>query len=161
MKESTFQSWDEVNENMKKLAELKVKKQKLEGEQTLAINEIKAKCNAKAVLISDEIKAIEKNMALFAEQNKDEFALKRTKKLMFGTISYRLTKKIVCSSIETAVKALKTLNLDSFLRVKEELDKDALLELDESILTKAGISIKREDKISIEPDSVRINSLTQ
>ena len=61
--------------------------------------------------------------------------------------------------MESAIKALKALNLDSFLRVKEELDKEALLELDESVLTKAGITIKREDKITIEPDYVQINSL--
>lgn len=158
-KESTFASWEEVNESFKKLAELQVLKRELEGKQTLAINEIKSDFARKAGQISDEIKELEKNISLFAESHREEFAKKRSKKLPFGTISFRLTKRIVCGGVESAIKALKALNLDSFLRVKEELDKEALLELDESVLTKAGITIKREDKITIEPDYVQINSL--
>lgn len=157
-KESNYTSWDEVNEDFKKLASLKVEKEKLEGKQTLEINEIKAKISAQAKVIATEIKTIEDNITRFAEIHRDEFVDKRSKKLQFGTISFRYTKKIICKSIETAIKALKALNLDSYLRVKEELDKEKLLELDEALLTKAGLSIKREDSIKIEPDFIKISA---
>ncbi len=158
-KESAFNSWEEVDENFKRLAELQVTKQKIEGEQTIAINEIKAKYSKLAGDVGEEIKEVEKNIALFAEAHRDEFAKKRSKKLTFGTIAFRMTTRVVCGAVESAIKSLKALNLDAYIRVKEELDKDALLELEPGLLSKAGISIKREDKITIEPDYVQINSI--
>lgn len=157
-KESKYTTWDEVNEDFKRLAALMVEKQKLEGRQTIAINKIKAMINAKSKVVTDEIKEIEDNIKRYADAHKAEFVDKRSKKLNFGTISFRFTKRIVCSCVESSIKALKALNLDSFLRIKEELDKDKLLELDEMLLTKAGLSIKREDSIKIEPDFVKINA---
>lgn len=157
-KESTYTSWDDVNEDFKKLATLQVEKLKLEGKQTIAINEIKAKISQRSKEITSEIKKIEDNITRFAESHKAEFVDKRSKKMQFGTISFRYTKKIIYNCAESAIKALKALNLDSFLRVKEELDKEKLLELDEALLTKAGLGIKREDSIKIEPDFVRISA---
>lgn len=159
-KESIYNSWDDVNSAMKELGELTVKKERLEGEQTTKINEIKSEYLVKAGGITTRIKDIEKNIERFAEQNKSEFLQARTKKLTFGTISYRMTKRVVCKYVETAIKALKTLNLDFCVRVKEELDKEALTEVqDKQLLSKAGISIVSEDKIRIEPDYVKLAAL--
>lgn len=158
-KESTFTSWEEVNEEFKKLASLMVEKQKLEGRQTIAINRIKAMISERSKKIVTEMKNIHDNIERFAEANKAEFVDKRSKKMQFGTVSFRYTKKIQCSNTDNAIKALKAMNLDSFLRIKEELDKEKLLELEEPILIKAGLSIKREDSIKIEPDFVKISAL--
>lgn len=155
-KESIYKSWEEVNSALKELGELNILKQKLEGEQTVKINEIKAKTLENAGIIKKQIDEIEKNIAKYAEQNKSEFLKTRNKKLTFGTISFRLAKSIACTCKEEAIKALKALNLDFCLRIKEEIDKDKCLEVDEKILLKAGISIKSEDKVRIEPNYVKL-----
>lgn len=158
-KESIYQSWDEVNEAMKELGELQVKKQKLEGEQTVKINEIKKDYQEKAGNLTTKIKEIEKDIERFAEQNKTEFLKTRNKKLNFGTISYRLTKRIVVGCVEGAINALKSLNLDYYLRQKCELDKEKLYECDEKTLSKVGIKIVTEDKINIEPAYVKLMAM--
>lgn len=159
-KESIYNDWDEVNLAMKELGELTIKKQKIEGEQTLKINEIKAEYQVKAGDLVNQIKEIEKNIERFSEQNKSDFLKSRSKKLSFGTISYRMTKRVVCKYVETAINALKSLNMDFCLRIKEELNKDALIEVeDKSLLQKAGISVVPEDKIRIEPDFVKLAAL--
>lgn len=149
---SIFQNWDEVNIAMRDLAELRIKKQKLEGEQTLKINEIKEQTAIKSGDLVEKIKHIEKEITKFAEENKDEFAKKRSKKLLFGTISFKQSKKIVCNMIDSSIKCLKALGLYHCIRIKEELDKEQLLEVDELTLTKAQIQLKRTDNISIEPN---------
>lgn len=159
-KQSIYKNWDEVNSAMKELAELNIRKQKLEGRQTILINKIKDAVSKKAGNLSNEIKIIEKEIARFAEQNKSEFLKNRTKKLPFGKVSFRLTRKLVCECVESAIKALKVLNLDSYIRSTETLDKEALINLDKHILVKAGMSVKIEDKVSIEPDYVELASVT-
>ncbi|MCR5260612.1 MAG: host-nuclease inhibitor Gam family protein [Candidatus Gastranaerophilales bacterium] len=157
--DSIYTSWEEVNAAMKELGELNVKKQKLEGEQTEKINKIKAETLAKAGAIKTQIAEIEKNIERFAMQNKSEFLKTRTKKLTFGTVSFRLVESVVCNCKEEALKALKALNLDFLIRSKEDLDKDECLKYaksDEKLLLKAGISIKAEDKVKIEPDFVKL-----
>lgn len=161
--ESIYNTWEDVNIALKELGELTIKKQKLEGEQTVKINEIKADFLIKAGAIKTQIAEIEKNIERFAMQNKSEFLKTRNKKLTFGIISFRLVKSVVCSCKEEAIKALKALNLDFCIRSKEELDKDECLkfaENDEKTLLKAGISIKAEDKVKIEPDFVKLAANT-
>ena len=71
-------------------------------------------------------------------------------------ISCRLSEKVVCSSIGAAIKALKQLNYDWCIRTKEELDKDEVKKLDSNILTRIGVQIVKEDKLTIEPNTVKI-----
>ena len=157
--ESIYKSWEEVNAALKELGELNIKKQKLEGELTIKINEIKEKTLEKAGILKTQISEIEKNIERFAMQNKSEFLKTRNKKLTFGTVSFRLVKSVVCNCKDEAIKALKALNLDFCIRSKEELDKDECLKLAESeekTLLKAGITIKSEDKVKIDPDYVKL-----
>lgn len=158
---TTLQTWDEVNEAMRRLGELSIEKQKAEGEATIQINEIKAHAEAVANVIQEEIKKIEKDIERYAKENKEAFAKTRNKKLNFGRISFKATKSVSCPFTESAIKILKQFGLDNCIRTKEELDKEAIKELDKntqvvSILTKAGITIKTADKITIEPDYIKL-----
>ena len=157
-KESVYISWDEIDSALKTLGELKIKKAKLEGELTAKINLLKEEYGKYANPLALEIKEIEKEVTRFCEQNKEGFINKRNKKLNFGTVSYRITEKTVIASIPAAIKAIKHLNLDFCLRVKEEIDKDKLKEanLDAGTLAKIGVSVVKEDKLTIEPDMVEI-----
>lgn len=155
-KESIYKNWSEIDSNLKKLGELKIQKSRLEGELTVKINELKEKYNIHCSNINNEIKTIEKEITRYCEQNKDAFLNKRNKKLNFGLISYRLSEKVVIPCLNTAIKALKSLNLDYCLRIKEEIDKEKVKELDKNILAKIGISVVKEDKLNIEPDMVEI-----
>lgn len=155
--ESTLKNWDEVDASIKKIAELNINKTRLEGEQTLQINEIKKNTAEKAKGIDSKIKELEKDIERFTESHKDEFTDKRNKKLNHGTVSYKIVKRVCCSCVNEAINALKALNLDFCIRTKQELDKDRIMaEVDENTLLKAGITIKKEDKLRIEPNYEKI-----
>ena len=155
-KESTLKSWDEADEKIKRLGGLQIEKTRLEGELQTKVNELKAEYTAKAGLLAAEAKEIEKDITRFCEQHKDEFLKTRNKKLNFGTVSYRLVERVSYTNAESVIKAIKHLNLDHVLRIKEEIDKDEIKTLDANILTKIGVSIVKEDKISIDPDMVKL-----
>lgn len=165
-KESIYKNWDEVNTAMKELGELYIEKQDIEGKLTARINEVKAYCNEKAKPTLEKIKTIEKEIERFSNQNKDEFLATRTKKLHYGTISYRVTKKVQCRNVESTIKVLKSLNLDAFIRTKSELNKDEILACSQdkscvATFAKADINILTEDKIKIEPDYVQLALLNK
>lgn len=157
-KSSIYTTWAEVDNALKELGELNIQKTALEGEQTVKINTIKKEILEKTGNLQTKIKEIEKNIERFAEQNKSEFLKTRNKKLTFGTVSFRLVKSVVCACKEEGIKALKALNLDFCLRLKEEIDKDKCLEVDEKLLLKAGITVKTEDKVKIEPNYIKLAS---
>ncbi len=158
-KESRYQNWDDVNEAMKTLAELNIRKKQLENEQNERIDDIKKEISLQAEDLIKEINSINKDIARFAEQKREEFTQKRTKVLTFGKVSFRYSKSVSCSDPMAAIRALKSFAMDKYLRVKEELNKEALLEADPKILAKCGILLKGVDKISIEPDYVKLASL--
>lgn len=155
-KNSILKNWCEVDENLKKIGELKIKKSKLEGELSIKINELKSQYTTNADSIEREIQSIEKEITRFCEENKNEFINKRSKKMNFGTISYRITERVKIISNDAAVKALKLLNYDFCLDIKTTIKKDEIKKLDTSTLTKIGASIIKEDKLTIEPDIVEI-----
>ncbi|MGN1124596.1 MAG: host-nuclease inhibitor Gam family protein [Candidatus Gastranaerophilaceae bacterium] len=155
--ESTLKNWEDVDASIKQIAELSINKTRLEGEQTLQINEIKKNTAQKAKGIDLKIKELEKDIERFTESHKNEFTEKRNKKLNYGTVSYKIVKRVCCTCVEEAIKALKALKLDFCIRTKQELDKDRLLaDVDENTLLKAGITIKKEDKLRIEPNFEKI-----
>ncbi len=137
-KESILKSWDEVDNNLKRLGEIEIQKTKLDGELTIKTNELKEQYTSQGNALKKEADEIKKEITRFCEQNKSGFLDKRNKKLNFGVIAYRISEKVSCSNVIAAVKSLKALGLNFCLRVKEEIDKDKLKELDVNTLTKIG-----------------------
>ena len=155
-KESTLQSWDEVDNQLRKLGELQIKKTKLEGTLQVKINELKESYSAQCGIIAAEAKQIETEITRFCDSRKDEFLNKRNKKLNFGVVAYRVSEKVILGSVESVIKSIKNLNLEYVLRIKEEIDKEKIKSLDKQTLTKIGVKIETKDKISIEPDIVKL-----
>lgn len=156
IKTSDYTDWNEVDSALRRLGEIDIRLQKLEGDMTLKVNEIKAEYDIKSEGLKAERKAIEENITLFAEARKQEFARIRSKDLTFGIIAYRVVTKVVVKSKAATVAALKALGLVQYLRVIEEPDKEAMGGLDSSTLAKVGATMKTEDKLRIEPNIERI-----
>ncbi len=155
-KESIFQTWEEIDTNLKELGKLSISKSKLEGELTLKINEITDKYRQKIEEINNKTNVIKKEITRFCEQNKQDFINKRSRKLNFGNIAYRISETLKIDSVATAIKALKALDLNFCLKIKEELIKDEIKKLDSSILAKIGARIITKDNLNIEPNIIEI-----
>lgn len=156
-KESIYTNWEEIDQQMRKIGELEIKKTKPEGEMNIKVNELKNKYGKQCNELSEEIKTIKTEITRFCDQKKDEFLDKRSKKLTFGTVAYRLSESVKFLNKEASIiKSLMSLNCDFCLRTKTEIDKEQVKTLDNNILAKIGVAIVKKDKLTIEPDNVKI-----
>lgn len=158
-KESKYANWEEVNLAVRRMGEIDIQVSRLQGEMTLKVNEIKSKYDAKSQGLLAERKEIEKEITLFTDTCKDEFTKTRHKELTFGKIAYKVTSKILIKSKDACLSALKALKMTDYIRIKEEPDKEAMVNLDQVTLAKVGASIKVEDKLRIEPNLETLKEL--
>ena len=146
--------WDGVNLGLRRMGELDIEKEDLEGRMTLEINQIKERYKLLVDPVIQERCEIEADIKAFVEGRKDEFLKTRSKDLDFGTIAYRVATSIptprAVEKLAAVIRSVKALGMNC-LRVKEELDKSALEELSDQDLAKIGLLRKVEDKLRIEP----------
>ncbi|MBF0546199.1 MAG: host-nuclease inhibitor Gam family protein [Candidatus Riflebacteria bacterium] len=152
-----FNDWTEVDQALRRMGEIDIESERLDGNMTLAINEVKESFQPRKDVLINERKDLEESITAFVEQNKGEFAAIRSKELDFGSISYRLVKKIVFKSKEAVVAALKVMGLLTYIRTIEEPDKEAMENLTNQELLKIGASRKEDDKLTIKPNIQRLS----
>jgi phage host-nuclease inhibitor protein Gam len=112
--------------------------------------------NEKILKLSEGVKA-------WCEAHREELCQGgkiKTANLSSGEISWRLRpKKVVVKSAEKILEALKSLGLDRFIRVKEELNKDAILAEPEAVEHVKGISISQGEDFVIKPFETTLEEL--
>jgi len=150
--QSAIKNWDQVDAALRRMGELDIAVEKIQGDMTLRINEIKAEAETKAEGLKKERKNLEDAITDFCEAHKEEFTKQRNKELTFGLVAYRIVTKIVIKSKEACLAAMHALKLNSYIRVIEEPDKLAMEGLDDAVLAKIGAKRKTEDRLRIEPN---------
>jgi phage host-nuclease inhibitor protein Gam len=106
--------------------------------------------------LQDEVKSLTAGVQSYCEANRDELTLNgKTKSGQFvtGTVMWRTKPpSVAVRGVEAVIEALKQFGLHRFVRIKEELNKDAILNEPTAITGVAGLSIKKgvEDFV-IEP----------
>ncbi len=106
----------------------------------------KAYCEPKATQLAD----LERQLKEFATSRRADFADVRTRELTFGSIGFRRSTSIVMAKVADTLAAVKALGLTQVLRVKEELDKEAMRELPTETLTNIGAALQTKDAFGYE-----------
>lgn len=96
--------------------------------------------------LQEEIKSLSAGVQSFCETNRDELTMNgkvKTGQFVTGTVQWRQKPpSVAVKGVEAVIAALKKFGLDRFVRVKEELNKDAILNEPTAIAGIAGLSIK-------------------
>ena len=154
-------NYEDVDAALKRLCELEVALSKLEGEVTLKCNNIKESYKVKTEPLTNEIGFIKQEIENFCEMNKADFAEKRSKEFVFGTIGYRLSKSVslprVKAKVESLLKAIKSFGFADCITYVEKPNGEALAELADGDLVKLGLKRVVKDNFRIEP---KLESLT-
>lgn len=106
--------------------------------------------------LQEEVKSLTAGVQSYCEANRDELTLNgKTKSGQFvtGTVMWRQKPpSVAVRGVEAVIEALKQFGLARFVRTKEELNKEAILNEPTAISGIAGLSIKKgvEDFV-IEP----------
>lgn len=150
-----LKNFEEVDMQLKRLCEIEIALANIQGEVTLKCNAIKEEAKPEIERLEHEANFISQEIENFCACNKAEFAQKRSKELVFGTIGYRLSKSVSLPRLKTKqealVQAIKKFGLSHCLIYEEKPNKEALVELDDGSLVKLGIVRVVKDNFRIEP----------
>ena len=149
-------SFSDVDVALKRLCEVSVGIEKINGEVTLECNRIKEARKSEVERLESEKSYIEQQITLFCEDNKAVFAEKRSKEFTFGEIGYRISKSVrvptVKAKLESLLSSIKAFGLGKECIIYEEKpNKEALAELKDEDLVKLGLKRVVKDNFRIVP----------
>jgi len=150
-------SWEEVDEVLQEIGRLDRELGKLEDHQNKIIDRVKAETKINAEPFIKEKKALELELEQFCTARKEEFKTVRSKKLTFGTVSFRLTTKLTAKKgWDWVLARLKEFEFTDCIRLKEEVDKEAMKTRGPATLDMVGCKLKTEDVFGYEVDQKKI-----
>lgn len=166
---TTLESFDEVDEALLKLAEYKAFVQHEEAILNDGLQKTREEFDQKVATQRERAATIESNIEGFCIQHKDEFERTRSKELTHGIVSFRTTPPKVAFlnrkyGYSTVIELIKRLGFQKkYLRVKEEVDKEAILadsaakQLSDEKLAACGLKIDQTEQfdITIKWDSIK------
>lgn len=149
-------SFSDVDVALKRLCEVSVGIEKINGEVTIECNRVKEARKSEVERLESEKSYIEQQITLFCEDNKAEFAEKRSKEFTFGEIGYRISKSVripnVKAKLESLLSSIKAFGLGKECIIYEEKpNKEALAELKDEDLVKLGLKRVVKDNFRIVP----------
>ncbi|ECD9432853.1 host-nuclease inhibitor protein Gam [Salmonella enterica subsp. salamae] len=140
------QNKEDVIGDIKKIGDLQ---RELEREQTImndAIGAITEKHAPGIEALKKDIDTLSKGVQGWCEAHRDELTQNgktKTASLITGKVEWRNRPPSVgIRGVETVLETLHRLNLDRFIRIKEEVNKDAILNEPEVVKGVAGITIR-------------------
>ena len=151
-----IETLDQANLVLKEIGILERELESIDSEAHKQIAEIKEEAVKKGQNIRKRISDDSESLGAFAAYNKNEiFKERKSIQLSFGSFGYRKSTSI--SVKKTTLELLKKLNLDKYIRVKEEPDKDAMANLDDETLAQVDSVRKVKDDFFCEADKEEIN----
>ena len=150
-----YETFNDVDADLRRLCEIEVEIKAIEGEITLKINELKDAYAEQIALLNNEADFIKQEIEDYCAMNKADFAQKRSKELIFGTIGYRMSQSVSLprnkDKVEALIKSIKSYGYKNCIVYEEKPDKDALCELEDRDLVKLGLKRVVKDNFRIEP----------
>ncbi|MDA8170289.1 MAG: host-nuclease inhibitor Gam family protein [Nitrospiraceae bacterium] len=149
---SKLKSWDEVDDCLKFVGLIDLKLQQIEGELNIAVISAKEAAAKAAAPLIEKKELLELAMKEYAEEHREDFGDRKSRALTFGTVSFRVSTRILITNAKKCVEQLKALGLRKYLIIKESPNKDEMAALDDATLAKVGAKRKTEDAFGYEVD---------
>lgn len=149
IKTQKISSLSEADSVLHKIADLKANKRIKEAEADITVNEVKDKLSKDLSPIDEEIKALEKSIAVYCEYNKSElFVDKKTIELPFGLFGYRQSTSI--STKKTTLELLQKHGFTDAIVSKPSVSREAMRYWSDERLALVDATRKVEDTFWIE-----------
>lgn len=148
------QTRDQVNDAIARIGVLQRERVRIEAAMNDQLAAIKECFELEAAPLKEEIEALSQGVHLWCEANRALLLKGDAKTYSFpaGEVSWRIRPpRCVVRGAEAVIEALKRLGLGRFVRVKEEVNKEAILNEPEAVRGVAGISIEQGEDFIIKP----------
>ncbi|MGH6622907.1 MAG: host-nuclease inhibitor Gam family protein [Burkholderiaceae bacterium] len=162
----TPQDSSEVNDAIHRIGESQRAVQALTTEMNAQLAAIKAEYELRAEPHNEEIKQLADGVHAYCEAHREELTDEnkvKYAKFASGEVTWRMTPPKVATkkgiSIETIIELLKARKLKRFVRVKEELDKEAILAEPKSIAGMKEIAVVQVEEFTVKPFESEIEAV--
>lgn len=157
------QTRDEANEAVAEIGRLQRDRTRIEADMNADLASVRAQYEGKAKPLGEQITQLTRGVHVWAEANRDALTgngRTKTVKLASGEISWRMRPpSVAVRGMAAVIEALKALKLKRFIRVREELDKEAVLADPDAVGSVKGISITQREDFVIKPDATELEEV--
>lgn len=156
------QSREEVTEMIARIGALQRERQVIELAMTEEMEAIKRRHEAEALPKAEEIRRLTGGVQAWCEANREAICPKGHKTAAFATgeVSWRVTPPAVrVSGAETVMETLRRLGLQRFLRTKEEIAKEAILQEPDAVRGIAGLTITQREELIVRPFETQLDEV--
>ena len=140
------QNRDAVITDIKRIGDLQREASRLETEMNDAIAEITEKYASQIAPLKTSIETLSKGVQGWCEANRDELTnggKVKTANLVTGDVSWRQRPPSVSiRGVDAVMETLERLGLQRFIRTKQEINKEAILNEPGAVVGVAGITVK-------------------
>jgi phage host-nuclease inhibitor protein Gam len=110
------------------------------------------------------IEQLRAGVQIYCEAHREELTLRgKTKTVMFpsGEVKWRTTPpKVVIKGVEAVMDALRRTGLGRFIRTRDEISKEAILEEPEIVAQVPGLRIEQTEEFVIEPFEAELDGVS-
>ena len=156
------QSKEQAIEAIKCLGDIQRELIRLETEMNDQIAIITASFSSNIETLKQNSTQLQKGIQIWCEANRDELTNNgkiKTANLVTGEVQWRnRPPSCIIRSVENVIKTLKQLGLNRFVRTKEEVNKEAILNEPNIVAHIPGITIKKDvEDFAIVPFEQEVN----
>lgn len=149
------QTLPEVNDAIAAIGQAQRERTRIEAEMNDNLASVRAEYEAIAKPHADRIAELTQGVQFWCESHRDNLTKggkTKTAKLAAGEVSWRMRPpSVTVRGKEAVIAALKALKLSRFLRIKEDIDKDAMLADPDAVSQVKGVSISQREDFVIKP----------
>lgn len=158
IKSTALQSWDEVDDRIRRIAEAMIAIQSITDEQNEAIIAARSRAERLKKPMAALIGELEDQIEEYVAWNRADMK-GRSRQLAFGTVGFRRSSKITYNTRKTQeiIERLKELGMGNCVRVGDEsINRDVLASYPEKDIEKAGAKRKVTESFYCEPDLEKV-----
>lgn len=157
------QSPVELNAAIYEIGVLQRKREVITAAMNDELATVRARFEAMAKPHADHLAALTRGVATYCEAHRDVLTnggKTKTARFAAGEVSWRMRPpSVALRGAHAVIAALKKAGLDRFLRVKIEVDKEAVLADPAAVAKVKGLSISQREDFVIKPDSTELEEV--
>lgn len=159
----TLHSWGDVNDALRQIAEAQLSLNDIEGEMQKQIVGAQKVAEQESKPHKAEIERLDREIARFATEHRDDMGKTKSLVLTFGTVSFRLSTSVSLprakEKLEEIIRRLKSRNMKDCVVAKETISKDALKKYGKDTVLAVGATWKQEDVFGYDLNLAKLEQI--
>lgn len=154
---------EDVVSAIAEIGRLQRERDRIQAEMNDELSRVRERFEEMAHPYAEKIRQLSAGVQVWCEANRAELTVQgktKTVNLSSGEVKWRMRPpKVVLRGVEMVLESLRLRGLERFIRVKEEINKEAILAEPEAVSQVKGISIARGEDFVIIPFETKLEEV--